>query len=194
MRLIKRYPNRKLYDTEDKRYVTLNDIARLIRDGEELQVTDHTSGEDLTAITLTQIIAEQEKRHSGFLPRSVLTGLVQAGGQRLSTLRRALAPPLGLQYDVDEEIVRRLRTLVREGELQEAQATALREKLLAVGDSGATGPAGDRLIRTLEQMLARHRIPDRAEIEQLDRQIDQLTDKIDRLLESVAMNDPRGEI
>ena len=81
MRLIKRYPNRKLYDTEDKMYVTLNGIAELIRDGHDVQVVDHTSGEDLTAVTLTQIIFEQEKRQSGFLPRSVLTGLVQAGGE-----------------------------------------------------------------------------------------------------------------
>lgn len=184
MRLIKRYPNRKLYDTEDKRYVTLNDVARLVRDGEEVQVADHTTGEDLTAITLTQIIVEQEKRHAGFLPPSVLTGLVQAGGERLSTLRRALAPPLGLQYDIDEEIDRRLRALVRHGELEEAQAMALREKLLAGGDLSASGPVGDRWVRVLERMLARHRVPSRADIEELDGQVDRLLHKIDLLLEN----------
>ena len=104
-----RYPNRKLYDTEAKKYVTLNGIAELIRDGEELQVVDHNSGEDLTAVTLTQIIFEQEKQQSGFLPRSVLTGLIQAGGDKLSTLRRTLASPLDLIHHVDEEIDRRVR-------------------------------------------------------------------------------------
>jgi polyhydroxyalkanoate synthesis repressor PhaR len=95
MPVIKRYPNRKLYDTEAKQYVTLEAIAALIRQGEEIQVVDHTTGEDLTAITLSQIIFEQEKKLSGFLPQAVLTGLIQAGGDTLSALRRTLASPPG---------------------------------------------------------------------------------------------------
>ncbi|MCK5314811.1 MAG: polyhydroxyalkanoate synthesis regulator DNA-binding domain-containing protein, partial [Anaerolineales bacterium] len=71
---IKRYPNRKLYDTEAKQYITLDEIADLIRQGQEIRVTDNVTGEDLTAVTLSQIIFEQEKKQSGFLPRSVLTG------------------------------------------------------------------------------------------------------------------------
>ena len=53
MPLIKRYPNRKLYDTEAKQYVTLEQIAELIRSGKDVQVIDHESGEDLTALTLS---------------------------------------------------------------------------------------------------------------------------------------------
>ena len=80
--VIKRYPNRKLYDTEAKRYVTLDQVTVLIQDGQEIQVVDHESGEDLTNLTLTQIILEQEKKSDdGFLPRSVLTGLIRAGDQ-----------------------------------------------------------------------------------------------------------------
>ena len=67
MPIIKRYPNRKLYDTEAKKYITLDGIAELIRQGEEVVVIDHTTNEDLTAVTLTQIIFEQEKKSSGFL-------------------------------------------------------------------------------------------------------------------------------
>jgi polyhydroxyalkanoate synthesis repressor PhaR len=78
MVIIKRYPNRKLYDSEAKKYITLEGVAELIRSGQEVQILDHTTGEDLTAVTFTQIIFEQEKKSGGFLPRSVLTGLVQA--------------------------------------------------------------------------------------------------------------------
>ncbi|MGD8598405.1 MAG: polyhydroxyalkanoate synthesis regulator DNA-binding domain-containing protein, partial [Anaerolineae bacterium] len=111
MTRIKRYPNRKLYDTEAKQYITLEGIAALIRQGNEVQVIDHATGEDLTALTLTQIIFEQEKKRRGFLPQSVLTSLVQAGGDRMSTLRQALATPLNLARQVDEEIEQRLQTL-----------------------------------------------------------------------------------
>ncbi len=85
MPIIKRYPNRKLYDTDTKRYVTLNDIAKMIRAGEEVVVVDHASDEDLTAVTLSQIIFEQEKQQGGFLPKAVLTNLVRAGGDTITS-------------------------------------------------------------------------------------------------------------
>ena len=83
MKTIKRYPNRKLYDLDRKRYVTLDDISLMIQEGEELQVVDHDSGEDLTSVTLSQIIFEREKKRSGFLPQTVLTMLVRTGGGTL---------------------------------------------------------------------------------------------------------------
>jgi len=90
MPLIKRYPNRKLYDTAAKQYVTLDQIAHLIRNGQEVQVIDHESGADVTNLTLTQIILEQEKKESGFLPRSVLTSLIRTGGDALDHVRHSL--------------------------------------------------------------------------------------------------------
>jgi polyhydroxyalkanoate synthesis repressor PhaR len=77
MPVIKRYPNRKLYDTAARRYISLDGIADLIRDGAEVQVVEHDTGDDLTALILMQIIVEQEKRQSGFLPRPVFASLVQ---------------------------------------------------------------------------------------------------------------------
>jgi polyhydroxyalkanoate synthesis repressor PhaR len=90
MPLIKRYPNRKLYDTESKRYVTLDDIAAMIRMGNDIQVSDHESGEDVTTLTLTQIILEQEKKSAGYLPHSLLTNLIRSGGSTLDQWRKSL--------------------------------------------------------------------------------------------------------
>ena len=90
MPIIKRYPNRKLYDTEAKRYVTLDSITQMIHEGQEVQVVDHETGEDLTNLTLSQIIFEQEKKGSGLLPRALLTNLVRAGGDTFEQVRRAL--------------------------------------------------------------------------------------------------------
>lgn len=90
MPIIKRYPNRKLYDTEAKRYVTLETITQMIHEGQEVQVVDHETGEDLTNLTLSQIIFEQEKKGAGLLPRSLLTNLVRAGGDTFEQVRRTL--------------------------------------------------------------------------------------------------------
>lgn len=90
MPVIKRYPNRKLYDTEAKRYVTLEQITALIQSGHEVIVIDHETGEDLTNLTFSQIIFEQEKKGSGLLPRALLTNLIRTGGDTLEQVRRAL--------------------------------------------------------------------------------------------------------
>jgi polyhydroxyalkanoate synthesis repressor PhaR len=55
-RIVKRYSNRKLYDTKDSRYVTLLQIAEMVRSGEEVQIIDNNSKQDLTEVTLAQII------------------------------------------------------------------------------------------------------------------------------------------
>lgn len=102
MQVIKRYPNRKLYDTEAKRYITLDGIADIIRSGHEVQVIDHATGEDLTALTLSQIIFEQEKRRSGYLPLSLLTNLIQAGGSHISSLQNRLLS------SVDDQLIERI--------------------------------------------------------------------------------------
>ncbi|MFW5941605.1 MAG: polyhydroxyalkanoate synthesis regulator DNA-binding domain-containing protein [Chloroflexota bacterium] len=185
MHLIKRYPNRKLYDTEAKTYVTLDGIAELIRAGDDVQVIDHRSGEDLTAVTLTQIIFEQEKKHAGFLPRAVLTGLIQAGGDRLSTLRRRLATPLDLLRHVDDEIERRVRTLVRRGELEEQEGLRLRDRLLAAGreaDEGGRWLAREEPVEYVRKLLAAGGVPSRDELQQLEGQLELLEEKLDRLL------------
>ena len=70
-KIVKRYANRKLYDTERSCYVTLDDIALMIRAGDEVKVVDNKSGEDLTSVTLAQIIFETEKKKS-FMPRRAL--------------------------------------------------------------------------------------------------------------------------
>ncbi len=84
-RVVKRYANRKLYDTQRSRYVTLQQIAEMIRAGEDVKIVDNNSKEDLTAITLAQIIFEEEKK-SSFLPLSALRNIIQSGGNSIQQL------------------------------------------------------------------------------------------------------------
>lgn len=76
--LIKRYASRRLYNTETSDYVTLEDIARFIREGRAVQIVDLKSGDDLTRQYLLQIIAEHESRGESVLPIDVLTDLVRS--------------------------------------------------------------------------------------------------------------------
>ncbi|MEE8409176.1 MAG: polyhydroxyalkanoate synthesis regulator DNA-binding domain-containing protein [Myxococcota bacterium] len=81
-KIVKRYANRKLYDTERSCYVTLEDISIMIKSGEEVRVVDNKSGEDLTTVTLAQIIFEAEKKKA-FMPLSLLRDLIRERGDAL---------------------------------------------------------------------------------------------------------------
>lgn len=85
-RVIKRYANRKLYDTQSSQYVTLDQIAQMIRVGEEVKVLDNNSKEDLTSVTLAQIIFEEEKKQKSFIPLGAMRSLIQSGGASLQEL------------------------------------------------------------------------------------------------------------
>lgn len=92
-RIIKRYSNRKLYDTKDSRYVTLLQIAEMVRAGEEVQIIDNNTKDDLTEITLAQIIYEEQKAHSRNVPLQTLKELIHARTEKvLADLREG---PIG---------------------------------------------------------------------------------------------------
>jgi len=87
-RIIKRYSNRKLYDTQGSTYVTLLQIAKMIREGEEVQIIDNASKEDKTDVTLALIISEELRTKPRAVPLSTLKALIRHGGERiLSQLR-----------------------------------------------------------------------------------------------------------
>ena len=86
-KIVKRYANRKLYDTERSCYVTLDDISTMIKSGEEVQVIDNKSGDDLTSVTLAQIIFETEKK-AHFMPLNLLRGLIQQSGENIGGFAR----------------------------------------------------------------------------------------------------------
>lgn len=80
VKVIRKYGNRRLYDTGTKRYVNLEEIAGMIRAGEEIQVVDAKTSEDLTRGILTQIIVEDSKTHNGGLPLEILRELIAFSG------------------------------------------------------------------------------------------------------------------
>ena len=169
MPLIKRYPNRKLYDTEAKRYVTLQDVTRLIQGGQEVQVVDYESGEDLTNLTLTQIILEQEKRSaSGLIPRFLLTSMIRAGGDRLHQMRRSLGASgeSGLDESAKESktVTEQADTAIEQGQQMVDQVQALLKF--------------DERIADVLHLL---NVPSARDLQQLQVRIDELSAKLEAL-------------
>lgn len=87
---IKRYLNRKLYNTVTKKYITLEEIGGLIREGMDVVVTDSASGEDITSFILTQVIMGQEKKGERILSQGFLTGIIRAHNDTKEAIRNYL--------------------------------------------------------------------------------------------------------
>jgi polyhydroxyalkanoate synthesis repressor PhaR len=93
--LIKKYANRKLYDTRTSRYITLEEISELVRDGHEIKVVDRNNGNDLTQVTLSQIVLSREKRGPG--------DAIHDGGQTLlDYVRKTLNVPSDLRHQMEK--------------------------------------------------------------------------------------------
>ena len=103
-RIIKRYANRKLYDTEHSRYVTLDQISEMIRKGDDVKIVDNKTKEDLTTVTLAQIIFEEEKKQRSFLPLNAMRNIIQSGGEWFAEAQRRVQSILpGKRKDGEED-------------------------------------------------------------------------------------------
>ena len=115
-RRIKRYDNRKLYDTETSEYVSLSDIADLVRGGETVEVVDNATGQDLTAQTLTQIILEEGKSGQDVIPSDLLHVVLRRGGE---VLDNGLGQVRTMLDDLTQSSLGQLRQLVQGPRKQE---------------------------------------------------------------------------
>src|SRR6185295_18829168 len=104
-RIIKRYANRKLYDTQHSRYVTLEQISEMIRNGDDVKIVDNKTKEDLTSVTLAQIIFEEEKKQRSFLPLGAMRNIIQNGGEWFAEVQRKVQSILpGKRKDADASL------------------------------------------------------------------------------------------
>lgn len=102
-RIIKRYANRKLYDTQHSRYVTLDQISEMIRAGDDVKIVDNKTKEDLTSVTLAQIIFEEEKKQRSFLPLTAMRNIIQNGGEWFAEAQRRVSRVLPFKREDESE-------------------------------------------------------------------------------------------
>lgn len=127
-RIIKRYTNRKLYDTDESRYVTLPEIAEMVKDGQDVRIVDNRSKEDLTSVTLAQIIYEEEKRSSG-TPLFIFKGMIRHGGDKLHAfITDELNPRVSAIRAEAEHAVAKVFRREREGDVHSGPRSASEKK------------------------------------------------------------------
>ncbi|HET6899754.1 MAG TPA: polyhydroxyalkanoate synthesis regulator DNA-binding domain-containing protein [Vicinamibacteria bacterium] len=183
-RVIRRYDNRKLYDAQARRYVTLEELARLVAAGTDVRVVEQRTGEDITTVVLAQVVLEGIKQRTADIPHQVLSRLIRLGSGKAGGFTEWLDPQEA-STRARHEAERIVSGLVTRGRLTLDEALALRQdiagsaqrlaaeaqagvqarvrRLLDSADAGVT-PALQALkerLSTFEDLLAPPRAPAR---------------------------------
>jgi polyhydroxyalkanoate synthesis repressor PhaR len=140
-RVIRKYPNRRLYDTVDSRYVTLREVRRLVLDEVDFVILDKKSGEDITRTILLQVIAEQENGGEPVMSRDFLSKVIRSYGHSVQGLVGTfLDQSMGMFLSQQQQLRERVRSLVGVdalgpfttlAEKNVAQLKAMQERLLS---------------------------------------------------------------
>jgi polyhydroxyalkanoate synthesis repressor PhaR len=170
-KIIKRYTNRKLYDTVESRYVTLDEIAEMVKAGTDVRILDNRTKEDLTSVTLAQIIFEEEKKTSKMSLRT-LKDLIRYGGERAAQLVEDTQAELrGRVEAVRQAAEQRVQTLLKTG-----QQTSDRAKEMVVTSQEAVAQFQRRIDERVRMALE-----GMSSLSDLRRDMGQLADRIAQL-------------
>ncbi len=178
--LIKRYSNRKLYNTRESRYITLDELAELVKSGANIRVVDNDSGEDLTSVTLSQILLENERKGRDALPRPLLVELIQKGDDLFDVVRRSISSGVGKIADAGGDLELTVRRLVSRGELNVDEGETLVRRLADWVKEGQS-EIGGQIDERMQQLSRRFDVPAREEVDRLRASVDRLANAVDRL-------------
>jgi len=184
--IIKKYSNRKLYDTKEKRYVNLSEVSRLIREGIDLKVIDNKTKEDITSLVLAQIIVEQEKTKKIMLP-SIFSPLkmLKRGGEDMFKLgRKMFLAGLGMLSLTRERANEIAQELIKKGELSQSES---KEFVIDLMDKAEKEK--DKLLEKIrpeiEKSLEKMNFASKKCVDNLEKKIDELGEKIDKLSKKI---------
>jgi len=190
--LIKRYANRKLYDTDRSRYVTLEQIAEMVREGEEVKIVDYRTQEDITSGTLAQMVFEKEKRQ---LPTGALLNIIQQGSDALGQFGKRVTKTYEEVREGAEKGIERLERLVTERlGRREDVARQLRDWYRASQQSlgELQRRAEEQLDRSLGTAFAPHTAL-RAELQEIHREVKALQARLTALSDKLPPEKASGD-
>lgn len=178
MHLIKKYANRKLYDTTDKQYLTMDRLAELIKKGAEVAIVDNATGKDLTASIVTQLLAREKNEAGAAVPPSILMQMLRKGRGTLFGYGKKYVSLWQSAFMMSkDEIEKFINSLVMDKELSEAEGKNLKNEIVSVTN---------QLKAWIMQNIDR-RVTDALKMMNLatHEQIAELTDKVEALKKQV---------
>ena len=184
--IIKKYLNRKLYDTKEKKYVNLSEISRLIREGIDLKVIDNHSKKDITPLVLAQIIVEQEKTKKIMLPSllSPLNLLGKGGESMLFLTKKMLLAGIGILSLTREKAEKIAEDLIKRGEINNSESKEFVMELLDKAEK-EKNKLIEKIKPDIEKEIEKINYSLRDSVVNLEKKIDDLSNKIDQIKKKI---------
>ncbi|MDM8554898.1 polyhydroxyalkanoate synthesis regulator DNA-binding domain-containing protein [Desulfococcaceae bacterium HSG7] len=181
MHKIKRYANRKLYDTIDKKYITLTQLTAMIKKGVEIYVIDNQTGDDITASVLAKMIAHGDKEAGENLSTGALMRLIRKGGDTVADYAKKYTSiwqsALSLAEDETDKLVNKL---VKDRELSKSEGRNLKKEIISYTENLKSW-IGTTIDKRVKEILGVMNLADRQHIVQLTDTIDALSEKVEEL-------------
>ncbi|UCE20293.1 MAG: phasin family protein [Gemmatimonadota bacterium] len=181
-RIIKRYVNRRLYDTEQKKQITLQDLAELVKDDVEIQVIDNKTGEDITADMLVQVVRRESKGWKDAVGSTkVLADMVKKGGGTMAdVLRKGLLASIGVFSLTKERAEELVDELVKRGEVSKEEKAKVVKELVDKAEARSKELA-KKIDVQVKNTMAKMKTTKDEEIQSLKEKIDHLTAQVETL-------------
>lgn len=198
VRKIKKYANRKLYDTMDKKYVSLNRLSELIKEGEEVAIKDNETGEDITASIVSQIIAKEKKEtKEAEIDESsgVLIQLLRKGsGKFMGVAKKSTSLWQNAMTLAEDEIDKLVNLLIKDKELSESEGSRLRKDMKKRADDFKKW-IGDKIDQRINEVLGMMNLANKEQVSEMTEKIEALTLKVQQLerLQSQAAEAAQAE-
>ena len=188
MRIIKRYSNRRLYDTDKSRTITQADLANLVRDGVDVKIVDTVTGRDLTMAVLGRIIISEAPRWSDKQQaKELFSKIIQVGGEKsMSILKNTILASIGVIQVTRAKAEKIIDELIKKGELDKSSRKAAVMELLEKAESG-TSKLKDRVAK--EAGRAQHEVAGLIKKLNLAKQADRkkVEAKVDKLAKQLRL-------
>ena len=181
MHIIKKYANRKLYDTTGKRYLTMDHLAELIKSGEEVSIIDNETGDDLTSAIVSQLLAREDTHTDKAVPSQVLMQMLRKGrgtlfgyGKKYVSLWQSA---LTMSKDEIEKLV---NSLVKDKELSESEGKNLKQEIVGFANNLKSWIL-DNIDQRISDALNAVNLSSKAQINELKTRVDELSQKVAEL-------------
>ena len=191
MHRIKKYANRKLYDSTDKKYVSMDTLSKLIRSGEEISIIDNETGEDLTASIVSSLIARNKSEDNKSVSSGLLIQIFRKGGGALTDYAKRYVSIWQSAFTMAEDEVDKLvNMLVKNKEISKSEAKKLRNEIVGYTDS-VKGWISDSVDKRINEVVGMMNLATKDEISSLAKKVNVLEKKIKQFEKNEKARPPK---
>ncbi len=180
MHRIKKYANRKLYDTTDKKYISRTHLSELIKQGKDIIIIDNETGEDLTASIVSSLIATTRGKAGGTVSSGVLIQLFRKGGNALTDYAKKYVSFWQKSFTMaEDEIDDMVKGLVKNKEISRSEGSRLKKEIIGFTTS-LKGWISETIDKRLKEVLSATNLATKDQVTQLNLRINTLEKKLEK--------------